>query len=407
MQAAPRIREWNAPRFGASAILHASFVLSGIVTTLLGPILPILSARWSLTNAQAGYFFASQFIGSMVGVGLSSLLVPRWGYRRTLVIAFAMMCSGVGTVELVSWRTSLASVFLYGIGLGLSIPATNLLVSDLFPDRRAAALNILGLAWGVGAIASPALTALALRTHNARSLFFGLAGTAACMAVCLAWNRGIQAGSQERSSKPSKLVGPSVWRSPLIPVLALMFFLYVGTENALSGWVATYAKHLSSGAGMAWLFAPSCFWAALLLGRAIAPAVLRRVADLKLMILGLLAAACGITTILAASTLTGIFLGVALSGLGLASVFPITIAALSHCFGVMATRVAGIMFAVAALGGATLPWLVGFLSTRCGSLRLAFGIPLLSVLVMLALQFSGFGLPAKHRDYEKVWGGRP
>ncbi|MGH9432782.1 MAG: MFS transporter [Terriglobia bacterium] len=396
MQARSQIPEWKAHRLGASAILHASFVVSGIVTTLLGPILPILSAKWSLTDAQAGYFFASQFIGSMVGVGLSSLLVPRWGYRRTLVLAFAVISVGMGAIELMSWLMGLSSVFFYGIGLGLSIPATNLLVSDLFPDRRAAALNILNLAWGVGAVTSPALTALALRTHAAHSLFFGLAGAVALMAISLAWSRGIHSGSQERTSDPPKLLGPSVWRSPLIPVLALMFFLYVGTENAVSGWVATYAKHLSSGAGAVWLLAPSCFWAALLLGRGIAPTILRRLADLKLMVLGLLVAACGIAIILARSTLTGVFLGVALSGLGLASVFPITIAALSHCFGVMATRVAGAMFAMAGLGGATLPWLVGFLSTRYGSLRLALGVPLVSILIMVALQFSGFGPPAEH-----------
>lgn len=284
------------------------------------------------------------------------------------------MSADVCTIELMSWTTGLGSVFVYGIGLGLSIPATNLFVSDLFPHRRAAALNILNLAWGVGAVASPALTALALGTHDIRALFFGLAGAIALMAISVGWDRGIHSESHERASNLPKPLGPSVWRSPFIPIMALMFFLYVGAENALSGWVATFAKTLGSGSGLVWLLAPACFWAALLLGRGIAPVILRRVAEVKLMVLGLLAAACGLTIIIARSTLIGGFLGVVFSGLGLASVFPITIAALSHCFGAMATRVAGVMFAMAGLGGATLPWLVGFLSTRYGSLRLALGI---------------------------------
>ena len=43
------------------------------------------------------------------------------------------------------------------------------------------------------------------------------------------------------------------------------------------------------------------------------------------------------------------------------------------------------MFALGGLGGATLPWLVGFLSTHFGSLKAGLVVPLLGCLTMIAM----------------------
>ena len=40
---------------------HAAFVLTGTVTTLLGPLLPVLATRWALEDASAGLLFTAQF----------------------------------------------------------------------------------------------------------------------------------------------------------------------------------------------------------------------------------------------------------------------------------------------------------------------------------------------------------
>lgn len=384
----PRVPPVDARRARPVVILHASFVLSGVFTTLLGPLLPVLASRWSLSDAQSGYLFAAQFTGSIAGVGLSGLSMPRLGYGRTLVVAFALISAGAVTLRSGPWFSGLIAVFVYGVGLGLSIPATNLYVSDLFPTRRAAALSVLNMVWGLGALASPGLTALALRGNHTSFLLLSLAGASAFTAVAFV--------SIGRTGSPhvAQPASDSDWASvhtggkALLAAAALMFFLYVGTENAVNGWVGTYAKRLVTGGGADWLLAPACFWAALLAGRGLVPFTLRHTTEQRLSLGGLVLAGGGIAFILAAATRDGILLGALLSGLGLAPVFPVAIAALSHVFGQKASRVAGVTFAMAGLGGATVPWLVGALSTRSGSLRLALGVPLVCVAAMLALQFS-------------------
>ena len=366
-------------------LIHAAFVLTGMVTTLLGPILPALSARWSLEDSQAGYLFTSQFFGSMAGVALSSALIPRRGFQSSLVLGLGMMGAGVGTLALGTWAIGLLSVFCYGIGLGITIPAANLLVADANPGRRAAALNILNLAWGMGAVACPPLAASLHRGNNFRLLLLGLALALGLMLVCIASISFSGLRDEPGQVDPPVHTRAIAWRSRFAPVLGALFFLYVGTESSLGGWIASYAQRVSTAPASEWMLTPSAFWGALLLGRALAPAVLRHVAETTHVLVGLLLAVLGVATLLAADSLPVVVAGAGLAGLGLGPVFPITVAILSHHFGSLASRVAGLMFALSGLGGATLPWLVGFLSTHSGSLKAGLVVPLLGSLGMSAL----------------------
>src|ERR1035441_5351299 len=77
---------------------HAAFVPVGIVTVLLGPLLPTLSARWSLNYAQAGSLFTVQFLASTVGVALSGLCISRWGFRSAIKAGLVAMAVGVAAL---------------------------------------------------------------------------------------------------------------------------------------------------------------------------------------------------------------------------------------------------------------------------------------------------------------------
>src|SRR6202035_22206 len=123
-------------------------------------------------------------------------------------------------------------------------------------------------------------------------------------------------------------------------------------------------QRMAAGTGAMWILMPSFFWAALLLGRATAPLLLRDVAELKMSQFGLVLSTVGVVALLAARNLSVVAIGGSLAGMGFSSVFPIAIATLSRKFGPSASRIAGVMFALAGAGGATLPWLIGYTSTR-------------------------------------------
>ncbi len=362
-------------------MLHAGFVLTGMANTMMGPLLPLLSNHWKLTDTQAGYLLAAQFGASILGVTLSSILVPKWGSRRTLILGMLVMGLGAATLGLGSWILGMLAAGLVGTGFGLTIPTTNLLVSDLNPDNRAAALNLVNFSWGLGAVSCPFLIS-ALHRAGRTSLFgYGMLAVLIVLAVIVSRS----ALDVRRPATTAGNADRSAWRSPWVPVLAAIFFLYVGSEASVGGWIATYAHRSVVGSGEAWILTPSYFWATLLLGRALAPRVLRRVPELLLARIGLALAATGIVGFLAAANIWTIGISVALAGLGLAAVYPIAIAVLSQKFGTMAPRIGGLLFSLAGLGGTVMPWVVGYISTRLDSLTIALTVPLIGCAAMFAL----------------------
>jgi len=126
----------------------------------------------------------------------------------------------------------------------------------------------------------------------------------------------------------------------------------------------------------------------LLIGRALAPIALRYLRASSLAKAGLTCAAFGVGILLAANTIAIVMIGAGVSGLGLASIFPINVSLLPHWFGSNTRRSSGVIFSVSNFGGAALGWLVGALSSHFGSLRIGFLVPLVGAISMLVFYLS-------------------
>jgi FHS family glucose/mannose:H+ symporter-like MFS transporter len=376
-------QETNSSR-SLTLAAHAAFVPTGVVTILLGPLLPTLSSRWSLSDAQAGYLFTAQFTGSTLGVWLYGLMVRRLGFRLTMVAGLVMMALGVAILATSSWPAGLACVFGYGLGLGVTIPAANLAVAQANPRRRGSALNLLNFSWSVGAVACPFLVTAFVRSHRI-ALFLYVVATMLGVVSALIARRRARELPADASGHEENGGGVASLQSGLVVMLALIFFLYVGMENAIGGWSASYAKRVSVNAGTAWVMTPSLFYGAMLLGRGLAPLVLRHVEEVRLARAGLLLALLGGAGLLFSHTVAAVMADAALAGLGMSVVYPITVSVLAHKVGKAAPWVDSLMFALGNVGGATLPWLVGYCSTQFSSLKAGLVVPLITGVVLLGL----------------------
>jgi len=366
-------------------VAHAAFIPTGIVTVLLGPVLPALAARWSLSDAQSGEFFTAQFLASILGVALSGALVPKVGYRLAMVSGLLFMAVGVGCLASGSRLVGIVAVACYGVGLGLTIPTCNLLVAEVNPATRAASLSLLNFSWSVGAMACPFLLAPFQRAGRISIFFYSLAAFLLLVSGSLARvNLPRPNPSKELSGTPAQ---PFVRMlvTPTAVILGTLFFVYVGTENAVGGWLASYAKRLMNQPGTIWVTTPSYFYGGLLAGRALAPIFLRTIPEVRLVRLSVVMAILGLMSLLASRSVFWILVSATVIGLGLAAIYPITISLLSNAFGSGATRLGSVMFGLASFGAATLPWLVGEISTKTSSLQFGLAVPLLSCVLMLAL----------------------
>jgi MFS transporter, FHS family, glucose/mannose:H+ symporter len=383
---------------------HAAFVPIGIVTVLLGPLLPMLSTKWSLNYTQAGSLFTVQFLASTVGVALSGFCVSRWGFRFAIKAGLLAMALGVASLPYSSRVLGSACIGLYGLGFGIAVPAANLLVAEVHQFHRSAALNLLNFSWSVGAVACPFLVAAAVRAHHVPLLLAAFAGLLFIVTLGIAAmpsrivepraSRGhdAQSGPAVDSSKPWRSTS---WRNNSVVLLASLFFLYVGVENSFGGWIASYAKTLGTLSLALALMSSSFFYSALMVGRWLASLVLKRVEEVTLARAGLLTACAGMMCLLLSHASLGVLAGASVTGLGLAAVYPITISLLSREFGDAASQMGSIMFTMANLGGAFLPWLVGYFSSRFSSVRDGMVVPLIAGAVMCGLYLMNWSAKAE------------
>jgi len=392
-----------------------AFLPTGILTTLLGPMLPILIARWALNDTQAGNLFLVQFLASLVGVQLAGVLLTRWGFRPAFLLGLLLMACGVATLYMGSLALGLAAVAAYGLGLGLMIPTNNLLIAEIGSSSgaglssgdsssdssrdiskassSASAVSLLNFFWGVGAVLCSVMVAWTA-AHRLLPFFLGAVALFLVL-LTLAMRRlpfpaAAKASSATSSeAKSSESSASSSWRemakSPAIWFFAAVFFLYPGAETAVGGWIGSYASRLGSrGAAMASMM-PAFFWSALTVGRAFATAFLHHFSERRVLRAGCAAGAAGIALMLWAPALAGVIAGALITGLSFSTLYPITVARFSERFGVAARSLGSVMFSLAAVGPAVIPWMVGVISHATGSLRAGLLLPLGATVILFLI----------------------
>jgi len=362
------------------------FIILGIVTTLLGPILPLLSVHWSISIAQAGILFSWQFISSVVGALVSGAVVAKRSFKTAIVLGIALCVVGVAALVRADWTVGRYAVACYGLGLGLALPAINLAVAEANPTRQAASVSILNFAWGIGAIVGPKLLRLA---HDLTSYLILVSG--AVLIALIAASLQPMPASIRGGQRSEPAGSSSVWN--LVPLLAISMFLYCGVESAISGWIATLALPNFANAYIA-TNANVAFWIFFLAGRAFSPAVLRRIEEQRFLLISILVSAAGVFTFYFAHNQAAILAACALAGAGIGPGFPLLIARVSELIGTQhpATTVC---FAFAGVGAGLLSTFVGLLGARLGEPRAGLLLPLLALalLVVLARKLAALGMP--------------
>lgn len=365
-----------------SLAAYVSFVPIGIATVLLGPMLPTLSARWSMNYAQAGALFNAQYFASTGGVAISGWLASRKGFRFPMKAGLVLMSAALALLLVGPKVIGIICIAGSGAGMGLAVPAANLLVADANPGRRSATLNLLNFFWSVGAVACPFLVALAVKTGHIRLFLFCVSGFSLLIALGIAL---MPASIVEPAGTTHKAAILSLIESkPLaFAILGALFLLYVGVENGFGQWMATYAKSLGTLTLALSLATPSFFYAALTLGRWLAPLLLRLAGEIPLVRVGLLLSCAGMAGLVFSHAFAGVVASACAAGLGLSYVYPITISLLSKEF--RSARIGSFMFVLSNVGGGLLPWIVGISSTRFGTLKAGLLVPFAGCAAMLIL----------------------
>lgn len=334
----------------------------GIVMAILGAILPLLAKRIGFDLAQAGTLFLAMNGMMLVGTLAIGPLLDRFGMKPPLLIGPALMAAALLLIARAeNYSALLTSVMVLGLGGAALNSTTNALIADLHvdPRRKNAALNLLGVFFGFGALFIPFTISVLIGSLGLRRILYAamvLASVTAAVALMQRFPAAKQGSGLNRGD-----IG-ELARHPLVLSYAFLLFFESGNEFILGGFISVYLTgHLGLTVGAASIVL-AAYWGAIMAARIILSRILLVVRGELLIALSAAGTMVSGGLMLGARGQVQALIAVILLGFSIAAIFPTTLGLAAARFERYSGSVFGILISVALAGGMTLPWVVGHLA---------------------------------------------
>jgi MFS transporter, FHS family, glucose/mannose:H+ symporter len=367
----------------------------GIVMALLGAILPLISQRLQFDLAHAGSLFLAMNGAMLVTTVSLGPLLDRFGLRPALGIAplfvgaALVLIAGTG-----SFNGLVAAVVLLGIGGGALNQATNTLVADLHADaqRKSAALNLLGVFYGVGALFIPFSIGFLLNRLGLSPILYLAAGLSLVTSIICAV-LGFPPPRQAAGVPPAAIV--RLASQPLVVILALLLLFQSGNEFILGGYMTTHLVRNLDAPVTAASYLLAAYWAAIMLMRIVLSRILLHISGHILVLASALGVAASTALLILAPSRPVAALAVVLIGASIAAIFPTTLGLAGTRYASHSGTVFGILIGVALTGGMILPWVAGWVSQSHG-IRAGLAIVVGNAMAICCLQLAAIRETRNH-----------
>jgi len=366
-----------------TASCSAGMFVFGIVMAILGAILPELFENLRLERIQAGNLFFFMNLGMLFSTLFFGPVVDRFGFKIFLAVSSMIVSlSFAGLAFSSNYSYVLVSAIFLGLAGGGLNGGTNALVNDLNPEKRAAALNFLGIFFGFGALLVPLLIGSLLKLTSLRMIIL-LASFLSLLPFVLFSIFNFPRPKQPQGfpfKDVKKIIG-----SEILWLGAFILFFQSGNEFSVGGWLSSFFQEkFQLGAGHSALIL-SGYWLFLMLGRLVFSKLLGKV---KREIVVFLSAGLSLLALLGMILSPGKIaaaISAILIGLGFAAIYPTTLSVIGEAFPNYSGTAFSLAIGTGLVGGMLSPWLIGRVSQHY-SLTLALFVPAFNLLMILGLQ---------------------
>jgi FHS family L-fucose permease-like MFS transporter len=300
----------------------------GMVASMLGTINPGLASQFNLDNVQTSYIALAQGIGLVLASVSVGPLLDRRGKKVGLLLGLGLVAAGLFILaNATGYNAMLLSMFILGVGGGITLTAANALGSDVSESKRAIVLNLLNVFVGLGGLATP-FVAGNLLSGNAVRVAYGAA-------ILTSVTFLIQVFTKVPAPKPmagQREGSAGVFKQPLLYVLAFSVLLYTACEFAIWNWLPKFLIAQGIPEVRALNILSLGFALGLLIGRVAVTPILIKIPPLTVTLGSAILMAITTYTMLHTTDATTAGIVVFCAGLAMAPVFPTTIALVANLF---------------------------------------------------------------------------
>lgn len=351
------------------ALIYVSFISLGLPDSLLGSAWPQMQESLGVSLSLGGVISFLITASTILSSLMSHQVIQRFGTGAVT------MCS-VAMTALALFGFSLSNSFLalclwaipYGLGAGSVDAALNNFVAL---HCKAKHMSWLHCFWGIGATGGPYIMGLCLSRGMGwqagyRTIsFLQMALTLILLLSLPLWKKQELPLSGGETVRPQTPQWGKLLKRPGVKAALTAFFFYSALELTTGLWGSSYmvaVRGISPETAAKWI---SLFYLGITAGRFFSGFLTLRFSDDAMVRLGEITAIVGIILMLLPLHNLFLCLGLILTGLGCAPIYPSLLHATPQRFGKsLSQSLMGTQMAISYLGSTTMPPVSGFLSEK-------------------------------------------
>ena len=352
------------------AVIYLIFISLGLPDSLLGSGWPTMQAAFNVPSSYAGYVSMTISFMTIISALLSPRMIKRFHTKWIVIVSIFLTIMGlIGFSLSVNYYMLFLFAIPYGLGAGSIDASVNHYVANHYSG---AVMSFLHCFYGVGAVISPNIMALALRYAgwNEGYLWTSYIQTG-ILIICIIslplWSQG-KGADDENEALESAGIRESIRVKGVVPTL-VSFFSYCAGEMTCFLWTSSYFAGTKQGLSDELIASfGSLIFGGLMLGRIISGFTSNRLGDKRLIRIGVSVEILGIILVLLpVDNYIVAAVGFVIIGTGMGPIYPsIQHMAPEHFGKRHSAAVIGLQMAAAYLGSTLMPVCFGLLQQSMG-----------------------------------------
>ena len=367
------------------AVIYLIFISLGLPDSLLGSGWPAMHAAFSVPSSYAGYVSMAISFMTIISALLSPIMIKRFHTKWIVIVSIFLTVMGLIGFSI---STSYAMLFPYGMGAGAIDASVNHYVAN---NYSGSVMNFLHCFYGVGAVISPNIMAVALSKASWNegyrwTAYIQIFILLICIIPLPLWKKN-ESDSNKQEEEVARI--REALKRPGVVLTLIAFFAYCSGEATCFLWTSSYfagvkeglTDHLIASFG-------SLIFGGLMLGRLISGFVSNRLGDRMLIRIGIFVEVVGILLVMIpVASFIPAAIGFVIIGTGMGPVYP----AIQHMaptnFGERySAAVIGLQMASAYIGSTFMPMIFGNIQEKIGIGIMPFYLLIFAVLNIWMLE---------------------
>ena len=351
------------------AVIYLIFISLGLPDSLLGSGWPKMQAVCSVPSSYAGYVSMTISFMTIISALLSPRMIKHFHTKWITIVSIGLTIAGLLGFSMCSryWMLFIFAV-PYGLGAGAIDASVNHYVAN---NYSGSVMNFLHCFYGVGAVISPYIMALALKYARWNE---GYSWTSyiqvfilfVCIISLPLWKTN---GKEEEEDHSDSVGIKEALKVPAVIFTLIAFYAYCAGEATCFLWTPSYFAGTKSGLSAETIASfGSLIFGGLMLGRLISGFISNKLGDRRLIRIGIFVELLGIIMVfLPVENYMEAAAGFVVIGTGMGPVYP----AIQHMapanFGKKySAAVIGLQMAAAYVGSTFMPMIFGLLQQKIG-----------------------------------------